>query len=107
MVPPNHSPRTAADATRLQSRVGSVILLQNLNLAVGAEAVWLARKISMSSANDLVKDLPTLAQVMRRRSRNAAFLITLITDFEVKVTPDGRRKLELKLSVDMPVLRTT
>ena len=54
-----------------------------------------------------VKNLPTLAQVMKKGASVGPFLIMLICDFVVKVTRGGRRKLELKLSVDLPVLRTT
>ena len=62
----------------------------------------------MPTPVQVVKSFPALADVLRqKRAKDAAFLILLITNFDVIVSSKGGRTLKINLSVDLPVLRTT
>lgn len=62
----------------------------------------------MPTPLQVIESFPRLEEVLRKgQDKNAAFLILLISHFEVTVSSNGGRNLQLNLSSDLPVLQTT
>lgn len=60
----------------------------------------------MRNPLDLIRRLPTLADVIKSPNPTAAFMILLTSDFNVSVSPTGGRTLKLNLTANLPVLQT-